>query len=118
MCNAVKIIGLRSLVSTPVAQPKQAVTDGAETSIKKRNKSRKKLSRRPRFSKRFLPKLQPKADEEYYNSPKQMKTNLIDFLERRDMHQRSKVINIPYFTSGSVMAVVKSDPHLKRGSTR
>lgn len=62
--------------------------------------------------------MQPSPEEEYYASPKQMKTDLLNYLERRDMHQRSKVIDIPYFTSGSIMAVIKSDPHIKRGSTR
>ncbi|EDV25234.1 uncharacterized protein TRIADDRAFT_56974 [Trichoplax adhaerens] len=112
--------GLRAVTSAPatdVVAPEAADSSGTDRP-RRRRKSKRKLPRRPTVVRRDVKKMQPLPREEYYKSPKQMKTNLIEFLERRDMHERSKVIDIPFFTTGSIMAVVKSDPYIKRGSTR
>ena len=48
----------------------------------------------------------------------EMKTNLMDFLERKDMYLRSRQLNIADFCAGSLMAVTRADPHSRSGESR
>ncbi|XP_065837950.1 large ribosomal subunit protein bL19m-like [Oscarella lobularis] len=47
-----------------------------------------------------------------------MGTNLVDFLDRTDMHRRRTRIAIPDFCAGSYVAVTCSDPFAPKGETR
>ena len=48
-------------------------------------------------------------------TPKEAKTNLINFIMRSDMEKRRKNINIPFFTSGCYMRVTYADPGARHG---
>lgn len=52
------------------------------------------------------------------STPREAGTNLLDFLNRSDVHKRRINTEIPFFTPGSYISVVKSDPHSPSGETR
>lgn len=58
------------------------------------------------------------SPDPFPSSPEEMKTNLKDYLERRDMHLRRSQIDIPDFCAGSLMAVTRADPHSRSGESR
>ena len=52
------------------------------------------------------------------HTPKESNTNLLDFLCKSDIQKRSRNAHIPYFTSGSYLAVTRADPHSSTGTTK
>lgn len=51
-------------------------------------------------------------------TPKDVNTNVLDFLNRSDMQKRANNINIPFFTPGSYLAVIRSDPYSPTGISK
>ncbi len=52
------------------------------------------------------------------HNPKEAKTNLLDFLNQSDVQKRKNTISIPFFTAGSYLAVTRSDPYSRTGTTK
>ena len=53
-----------------------------------------------------------------YHTPREAKTNLLDFLNKSDIQKRHNNANIPFFTPGSYLSVVRADPYSPSGETR
>ena len=51
------------------------------------------------------------------STPREAETNLLDFLNRSDVSKRRINTNIPFFTPGSYVSVIKSDPYSPSGET-
>ena len=51
-------------------------------------------------------------------TPKDAQTNLLDFLNQSDIQKRRSTIDIPFFTSGSYLSVMRSDPYSPTGVTK
>lgn len=51
-------------------------------------------------------------------TPEEAGTGLLKFLTTSDWHKRKLNYNIPFFTSGSYVAVTRADPHSPTGETR
>ena len=51
-------------------------------------------------------------------TPEESKTNLLDFLTKSDIQKRTRNADIPYFTSGSYLAVTRADPYSSTGTTK
>ena len=51
-------------------------------------------------------------------TPREAKTNLLDFLNRSDMQKRQKTIHIPYFTGGCYLSVTRTDLYSPTGVTK
>ena len=51
-------------------------------------------------------------------TPEEAKTSLLKFLTTSDWHKRKLNYDIPFFTSGSYIAVTRADPHSPTGETR
>ena len=51
-------------------------------------------------------------------SPKDLSTNLLRYLELADIEKKQQVAKIPFFTSGSYLAVTRSDSLSPTGKTR
>ena len=51
-------------------------------------------------------------------TPREANTNLLDFLNLSDIQKRCQKIDIPFFTSGSYLAVIRADPHSPTGTTK
>ena len=52
------------------------------------------------------------------HTPKEAQTNLLDFLNKSDIQKRVNNIHIPFFTSGSYLAVTRADPYSPTGTTK
>ena len=52
------------------------------------------------------------------HSPREAKTNLLDFLNQSDIQKRRSKIDIPFFTAGSYLAVTRADPYSPTGTTK
>ena len=52
------------------------------------------------------------------HTPREAKTNLLDFLNKSDLQKRHNNANIPFFTAGSYLSVVRADPYSPSGETR
>ena len=50
-------------------------------------------------------------------TPRDAKTNLLDFLNKSDLRKRHQVATIPYFTSGSYLRVTRADPYAPSGTS-
>ena len=51
-------------------------------------------------------------------TPEEAGTSLLKFLTTSDWHKRKLNYDIPFFTSGSYVAVTRADPHSPTGETR
>ena len=51
-------------------------------------------------------------------TPEEAGTSLLKFLTTSDWHKRKLNYDIPFFTSGSYIAVTRADPHSPTGETR
>ena len=51
-------------------------------------------------------------------TPREAKTNLLEFLNKSDIQKRRHKIDIPFFTAGSYLAVTRADPHSPTGTTK
>lgn len=58
------------------------------------------------------------AVQEFPQSPQAANTNLLTFLQQRDIYRRGKVLDVPDFCVGSIVAVTRADKNLPRGSGR
>ncbi len=52
------------------------------------------------------------------HTPKEAKTNLLNFLNLSDIQKRTSRTCIPFFTAGSYLAVTRSDPYSYTGTIR
>ena len=57
-------------------------------------------------------------DGKVCKTPDEAGTNLLKFLTTSDWHKRKLNYDIPFFTSGSYIAVTRADPHSPTGETR
>lgn len=57
-------------------------------------------------------------DKTVCHTPREANTNLLDFLNKSDIRKRANNINIPFFTSGSYLAVTRADPFSSTGTTK
>ena len=55
------------------------------------------------------------VDGRMCSTPKEARTNLVDYLNRSDTHKRQINSQIPFFTPGSYVSVTKSDPYSPSG---
>ena len=58
------------------------------------------------------------CSESFANSPEEANLDLVHYLEQRDMWQRMKVLQIPNFCVGSIIAVTRADRFSPKGFTR
>ena len=56
-------------------------------------------------------------DSRVCHTPRDAKTNLLDFLNQSDIQKRRN-IDIPFFTGGSYLAVTRADPHSPTGTSK
>ena len=52
------------------------------------------------------------------HTPRDAKTNLLDFLNQSDIQKRHRKIEIPFFTAGSYLAVTRADSYSPTGTTK
>ena len=52
------------------------------------------------------------------HTPKEANTNLLNFLNQSDIQKRHRSIDIPFFTAGSYLAVMRADPHSPTGTSK
>lgn len=52
------------------------------------------------------------------STPKEAKTNLLDFLNQSDITKRKANTKLPYFTAGSYISVVRGDPFSPTGESK
>ena len=57
-------------------------------------------------------------DSRVCHTPRDAKTNLLDFLNQSDIQKRRRNIDIPFFTGGSYLAVTRADPHSPTGTSK
>ena len=62
---------------------------------------------------KYVPKDQPPC-----HTPKEAKTNTLDFLNKSDIQKRTHAVDIPYFTAGSYLSVTRADPYSPTGVTK
>ena len=52
------------------------------------------------------------------HTPKEAKTNTLDFLNKSDIQKRTHSVDIPFFTAGSYLSVTRADPYSPTGVTK